>query len=502
VIREIAASYLGESTSYYTISAIDTGASTDLSYFDYLVPGLIVYALLILIPGIAQDFTGITEKQYIFRYFTSKTQSWQLLFGTGIYQFSLVFIQLILAYLTAYFFGFRTEANLLLAFVVAIPTGIFVVALGLLIGGLIKKMDTATNVGTMLSIVLGFFSGSFIVGIGQVLEFELFGTVLQFNDILPSKWASEALEIILINNGSLSDITNALLIILISEFNVNIFLQAHAGAPVRVDRQGRTVTLHKPALTFGLAVQPGVLSDLATGSKARFRGNGLLARFLYCLPTSTVGSRNVSDHRRISEQVKAAYYSGIDTLLNIPTLYDEQGRERARILTLSPDAKSSWIQFSQYIESKLGIEGDLHSVKDWASKLPGAALRVAGLFYVVEHGGTSSVISAETMERSLDLCDLLISHAKAAFDLMGDDEVTGDAKAIFKWIVDRRLETFTQREALKRHEGRLHRVDRLKKALAELTDRYIISEPDRVSTGRRPSVIYKVNPKIYEGEVL
>jgi hypothetical protein len=66
--------------------------------------------------------------------------------------------------------------------------------------------------------------------------------------------------------------------------NINVFLQSHAGAPVRVDRQGRTVTLYKPALSFGLMVQPEIISDLTSGSKARFRGNGTLARFLYCLP--------------------------------------------------------------------------------------------------------------------------------------------------------------------------------------------------------------------------
>ncbi len=281
--------------------------------------------------------------------------------------------------------------------------------------------------------------------------------------------------------------------------NINVFLQSHAGAPVRVDRQGRTVTLYKPALTFGLMVQPDIISDLTSGSKARFRGNGTLARFLYCLPNSTVGARDVRRRVKIPEDIKSAYITGIRGLLNIPPVYDEQGNERARILSLAAGAREVWLQFSQYIESRQGPEGDLHAIQDWTSKLPGAALRIAGLFHVIENGESTPTISQDMMEKSLDLCELLISHARAAFDLMGTDQAISDAKAILRWLIREGTETFTQRECLKRHEGRLKRLDRLKKALAVLVERNIISEPSDINTGRRPKTIYRVNPLIHGG---
>jgi len=284
--------------------------------------------------------------------------------------------------------------------------------------------------------------------------------------------------------------------------NINVFLQSHAGAPVRVDRQGRTVTLYKPALTFGLMVQPDIISDLTSGSKARFRGNGTLARFLYCLPNSTVGGRDVRRRMKIPDDIKTAYITGIKGLLNIPSVYDEQGNERARILTLAAGAKEAWLQFSQYIESRQGAEGDLHTIQDWTSKLPGAALRIAGLFHVIEQGESSPIISQGIIEKSLDLCELLISHARAAFDLMGTDQAISDAKAILRWLIKEGEETFTQRDCLKRHEGRLKRLDRLKKALAVLAERNIISEPSDIITGRRPKIIYRVNPLVLKGGAL
>ncbi|KXK27007.1 MAG: ABC-2 family transporter protein [candidate division WS6 bacterium OLB20] len=216
IIQNVSAGYLNKDISFISTVTLESASGDNPSAFDTLVPGLIVYSMLILMPGIAQDFTEITEKQYIFRYFTSRTRSWQILAGTGMYQFTLVFIQLIISYSTALAFGFQASGNLLNALAVAIPTGIFVVAVGLLIGALTKKIDAATNIGTMLSIVLGFFSGSFIAGIGRIWEFELFDRSVQFNDLLPTKWATVAMETVLRDSGSISDITGELTFISIS----------------------------------------------------------------------------------------------------------------------------------------------------------------------------------------------------------------------------------------------------------------------------------------------
>jgi putative DNA primase/helicase len=81
--------------------------------------------------------------------------------------------------------------------------------------------------------------------------------------------------------------------------------------------------MQKPALTFGLAVQPEIISDLASGNKARFRGNGMLARLLYCLPQSTVGSRDVTKRRSVPEKIKRDYHDLIFRLLAITPLSDE-----------------------------------------------------------------------------------------------------------------------------------------------------------------------------------
>ena len=281
--------------------------------------------------------------------------------------------------------------------------------------------------------------------------------------------------------------------------NINVFLQSHSGSSVRVERQGRHVALNAPVSTFGLAVQPEILADMSRGSKKKFRGLGVLTRFLYCIPKSTVGSRDIRRRGVISEMIKSNYHSKIFSLLNINSIHDESGMETPLTLTLSKEALESWEYFSQYIESKLGVNGEYYQIQDWCGKLPGAALRIAGNLHVVEHGENNRVIGKETIERALDLCELLIPHVQAAFDLMGADEAVSDSKHVFKWIIDTREETFSQRDCLKRFEGRFKRVDRLRKALEVLAERHIISEPQKRTTSGRPGIFYMVNPSISEG---
>ncbi len=277
--------------------------------------------------------------------------------------------------------------------------------------------------------------------------------------------------------------------------NLNVFLQSHAGAPVRADRQSRTGYLERPALSVGLTVQPDVISDLSNGGKGRFRGNGLLARFLYCIPRNNIGTRDVTRRTPIPASIKSRYQAGIYDLLSIEPLKDDQGREIPRILTLTADALKSWEQFAQYIESMQGPNGELESIQDWSGKLPGAALRIAGLFHVVEHGAAVPAINRQTIEQSLDLCEILISHAKAAFELMGDDAAYHDAKYVFQWIQTKGETSFRQNEAFKELR-RFRQIDRLEKALKILTDRHIISEPIKRGTGGRPSTMYLVNPEL------
>ncbi|MCH7500226.1 MAG: DUF3987 domain-containing protein [Nitrospinae bacterium] len=278
--------------------------------------------------------------------------------------------------------------------------------------------------------------------------------------------------------------------------NLDIFLQGHAGKAVRVDRGNRTVYLQKPALSFGLAIQPDVLRDFGNGRKRRFRGIGTLARFLYCIPNSNIGQRDIKQRSLISETVKRIYKDRIFKLLEIQPIINGSNVETPRIIRLSPDALSAWEAFAQFIESKQGEGGEYEYIQDWTGKLPGAALRIAGVCHVAEYGETSLEINLQTITKALDMCESLIPHAQIAFDMMGADQAVDDAKLILRWIVKNGDPVFKRSECHKAHHGRFKKVERLKTALDVLRGWNVISDSDSVKTGRRPTIIHHVNPKI------
>ena len=284
--------------------------------------------------------------------------------------------------------------------------------------------------------------------------------------------------------------------------NIDVFLQSHAGKDIRVDRGQRTVCLNKPALSFALAVQPEVLCDFGRGNKRRFRGIGALARFLYCIPKSNIGSRDIRDRRSIPETVKRRYREEIFNLLETQPLLDELGVEQPRMLSLSPSALHSWEEFSQRIESKQGDGREFEPIQDWTGKLPGAALRIAGICHVAEHGETSFEINLKTMERALNLCALLIPHAQVAFDMMGADESVADAKVVLRWILKNGELSFKRSACHKANHGRFKKVDRLIKALEVLQGWNVISDVDPVKTenSSKPILLYHVNPEIFKGD--
>jgi hypothetical protein len=168
-----------------------------------------------------------------------------------------------------------------------------------------------------------------------------------------------------------------------------------------------------------------------------------------------------------------------------------------KILFLDEEAREDWIKFSLFIESRQGPEGDLRQIQDWTGKLPGAALRIAGLFHLVEYPDRR-VIDKVVMDKSLDLCSILVDHAKAAFGIMGADVCVEDAKSILRHLKSNEISSFTQREIYRSVLKNDH-ISRTINALQILTDRNYLSEPLKSDTGGRPSIHYQVNPIVFQG---
>jgi hypothetical protein len=215
------------------------------------------------------------------------------------------------------------------------------------------------------------------------------------------------------------------------------FLKAHDGDTIRVNRIGREPDyVTDPALSMALAIQPVVIKGLA--DHASVRGKGFLARWLYSLPVSTVGARQIAPPA-VPEEVSLAYASNMLALWQTPAAVGFDGKPTVGWFRFTPEADLVLQQFEGRLEPQLQEDAALSWVADWASKLAGAAVRIAGILHAASGIATGPTLSAavprDVVERAVRLAEsYLLPHALAAFGLMGSDRKTADAQRVLRWI--------------------------------------------------------------------
>lgn len=303
--------------------------------------------------------------------------------------------------------------------------------------------------------------------------------------------------------------------------NFGVFLKAHAGDTLRVDRRSRSEFVDWPALTLGITTQPDVVRGLA--EKAGFRGQGLLGRFLYALPISLVGSRQI-DATPVPEHVRMDYHEQVAALLSWRNAHSgnsgNSGNENHSgdnvnysliddstyiyLLNISSSANILLTNFLAWLEPLLAPDAAFGSFADWAGKLAGAALRIAALLHMASlahsHNthNTQNEISEQTMARVLDFTHYLIAHAKAAFQEMGADPAIAVARRTLAWIERSSTTQFSKRDLWQAIRGSVSRADDLDPVLKILSDHGYVRpiEFDRAGPGRKPSQRYEVHPLI------
>ncbi len=283
---------------------------------------------------------------------------------------------------------------------------------------------------------------------------------------------------------------------------IDVFLQAWSGDMIRVDRVGRASNnIEHPALTMLLMVQPHVISGLVNNKT--LSGRGLTARFLYCMPKSAVGHRCYRTPA-IPETVKEYYR---DLLTN---LLDDELDEKPKLIRLSDEADEQLEAFYNRIEPK--IPAEYAELSGWMGKLVGTVLRIAGIFtraLVADRIARASfdeiqdmdtdtdhlLVSGDTMKGAIAIGEYYLEHARAAFSLMGADDVTANAMFSLEVIGRKGLNGFKTSD-LMRASKKFKTADATNEVLKRLTEMGYLREekPESKKSGRPPAPKYHVNP--------
>lgn len=275
--------------------------------------------------------------------------------------------------------------------------------------------------------------------------------------------------------------------------NFEVFLRGHAGDSLRVDRVKREpIQVANPALSLVAMGQPELLRSL--GERREARGLGLLARVLWFVPESTVGSRQI-EPEPMAAHAEADFSGCITTLLKLPT-----GRDSAHTLELDAEAWPVLRELAARLEPQLGAGGTLEVIGDWCAKLAGAVARIAGLLHAAKHPESpwSVNVSAETMAAAAAVGEYLLAHARAAFEQMGTDPVVADAEYVLRWLRKEAVQTIGGRDLYRGVRGRFKRSTDLEPTLALLTEHGYLRMQDvpYCGTGRKPAPMYHVHPSV------
>ena len=280
--------------------------------------------------------------------------------------------------------------------------------------------------------------------------------------------------------------------------NIDVLLKGHSGDSIRVDRIGRnSESIMNPALTVLLTVQPNVLSGMM--QNGTFRGRGLTARFMYCMPTSIVGQRKYR-----TEPVPGEISYKYDAL--IQNLLEEEVDNAPEEITLSDGADRLLEAFSCEVESRLKTE--YADIPDWAGKLVGAVLRIAGILcrasiirgYAFLEDPEPLVVDEATMQNAITIGRYFTEHSRAAFSLMGADALVKNSQYLLDAIYKRGLEEFTRRDIMRICRS-FKTADEVQPVLNHLEEYGYIAikdSPTPYGKGRPSNTTYLVNPLLYE----
>lgn len=304
------------------------------------------------------------------------------------------------------------------------------------------------------------------------------------------------------NNGALSIISaeGGFFDILAGRYSntacVDTVLKAHPGDDIHVDRKGRPKEyIRDPALTMLLSVQNDVIRGIFENGV--FKGRGLNARFLYSKPKSTIGTRSF-ETEPIPQEAKINYKKLIYELLDMPTPTDGN----IKTITLGAKAYSMLKSYFELLEPEL--KTSLEDMQDWAGKLVGAALRIAGILHCMMFGKSADQYSVaqKTMMNAIAVANYFMDHAKACYQLMGVDEDIQHAKHVLKKLEQNPQVQYKKHDIYKMcRNSHIKVVNDIEPLLEILVLHNYLNEvlPHEVDrTGRKPATIYKLNPEYFK----
>jgi len=142
-----------------TINANPIHIETEITYVDFIGPGIIIFGLLILIPTSARPIVRDKEKGFMSRLLTTPTRPLDFILGYSLYMLVIAIAQIIIFIVLARLLGMDIVGNFWLAFLVFFLAGLCSIGVGMVIASLSKSENQAEPMAWLISMPLAMLSG-------------------------------------------------------------------------------------------------------------------------------------------------------------------------------------------------------------------------------------------------------------------------------------------------------------------------------------------------------
>jgi ABC-2 type transport system permease protein len=142
-----------------TVNANPIHIETEITFIDFMGPGIIIFGLLILIPTSARVMVRDKEKGFLSRLLTTPARPLDFLSGYSLCLVAIAIAQIILFMAAAYGFGVDIVGSLWLAFLVFFLAGLSSIGIGMVVASLSKSENQAEPLCWLFAMPLAMLSG-------------------------------------------------------------------------------------------------------------------------------------------------------------------------------------------------------------------------------------------------------------------------------------------------------------------------------------------------------
>lgn len=181
------------------------GSSGTRTEFETYVPGLLVFAVIMILYTAAISVIKEVEDKTLIRLQLSSVSTFKLLAGISTVQIFLGITAVILALCTAMLLGFTSTGPVFAVLVISILTTFSIVAISLIVVGFAKNVNQILTIGTFPLFLLMWFTGA-LYPIPKTNLFTIAGYTVTLNDLLPPTQSVLAMNKILTYGSGLGGV--------------------------------------------------------------------------------------------------------------------------------------------------------------------------------------------------------------------------------------------------------------------------------------------------------